>query len=253
MFKHLHLHRLLIILDCETTGLDPAHDRIIELGLVRLVPGHEPRSRCFRFHPQVPIPPAASVIHGIRDEHVADCPPFAAMAAKIARWIGDGDLGGFNIARFDLPFLVAEFDRAGWEFPLRGRKIVDALTIFHAREPRDLSAAVRYYCHREHEHAHRADADALAAAAVLDAMLGKYKDLPRSVADLHKQFIDVDVGGWFRRDETGAVIFARGKYRDQALTEVARCDPGYLAWLGGKVVLPDTRRLVDHALCQAAK
>lgn len=148
--------------------------------------------------------------------------------------------------------MVREFERAGWEFSLSGRKVVDVLTLFHAREPRDLAAAVRFYCHREHEQAHRADHDVQATVAVLDAMLGKYKDLPRSVAELHQQFIEVDVGGWFRRDDARALVFARGKYRDRALDEVARLNSRYLEWLMGQPILPDARRLVEHALQETA-
>lgn len=245
MLKHLRIHRPLVFFDLETTGLDPRCDRIIEITLMRLALGADPRYLELRFHPERPVPPAASAVHGIHDEHLAHCPPFRDAAAKIARFLGDADLAGFSIARFDLPFLVAEFERAGWTFSLRGRKVLDALTLFHRREPRDLAAAVRLYCGREHPHAHRAHHDVEATAAVLDAMLGTYKDVPRGVAELHDYLIEVDVEGWFKRVD-GVLVFARGKHRDVPLAEVARRDPSYLSWLADRV-LPDVRHLLDQA------
>jgi len=250
MLQHLHLRRPLVFFDLETTGVDPHRDRIIDIALLRFEPGRKPRSLELRCHPQCPIPPAATAIHGIRDEHVAHCPTFADQADKIARFLGDADLAGFGIVRFDLPLLIAEFQRAGWTFPLRGRKVVDALTLFHRLEPRDLAAAVRRYCGREHTQAHRAAHDVRASVLVLNAMLGKHKELPRCVADLHDCLIEVDVEGWFRR-EKAVVVFARGKHRDVALETVARRDPSYLMWLMDRV-LPDARRLIEKALGKRA-
>src|SRR5262245_38494882 len=193
MFKHLRLRRPLTFLDVETTGVDPRRDRIIEIALMQFAPGIEPRTLEWRFNPERPIPPAASAVHGIRDEHVAGCPNFAARVKRIASFLNDSDLAGFGVARFDLPFLVAEFERAGWTFPLHGRKVIDALTLFHRLDPRNLAAAVLRYCGREHAHAHRAGHDVLASVAVLDAILGQHKDLPRAVEELHDYLIEADV------------------------------------------------------------
>jgi DNA polymerase-3 subunit epsilon len=123
--------------------------------------------------------------------------------------------------------------------------VVDALTLFHRLQPRDLAAAVRRYCRQDHPHAHRAYHDAQAAAAVLDAMLGEHVDIPRGVAELHDYLVEADVEGWFRRVD-GVLLFARGKHRDVPLQEVARLDPSYLAWLADRV-LPDARHLLDQA------
>ncbi len=246
MLKHLRLRRPLTFLDVETTGVDPQRDRIIEIALMRLAPGAEPRTLELRFNPERPIPAASSAIHGIRDEHVVHCPTFGDKAKRLVCFLDGSDLAGFGIGRFDLPFLVAEFERAGRTFPLRGRKVVDALTLFHRLEPRDLAAAVRRYCGREHTHAHRARHDVLAAVAVLDAMLGKHKDVPRAVEGLHDHLIEVDVEGWFRR-EGALVLFARGKHRDASLEAIAIRDPSYLDWLADRV-LPDARQLIEKAL-----
>src|SRR5947209_7727828 len=121
MVKHLRLRRPLTFVDVETTGVDPRRDRIVEIALMRLAPGRRPRKLMLRLNPERPIPAAASAVHGIMDDHVARCPTFAERAEAIATCIDGSDLAGFGIARFDLPFLVAEFERAGWSFPIDGR------------------------------------------------------------------------------------------------------------------------------------
>jgi DNA polymerase III epsilon subunit-like protein len=125
----------------ETTGIDPRRDRVIEIALIQLAPSRQPRHLRLRLNPEGPIPAAASAVHGIFDEHVARCPIFAELAAAIGRFFDGADISGFGVARFDLPFLAAEYERVGWEFPLDGRNFVDALTLFHRLEPRDLAAA----------------------------------------------------------------------------------------------------------------
>lgn len=66
--------------------------------------------------PEMPIPPESSVIHGITDDMVKDCPTFKQVAHKILRFIDHADLGGFNIQRFDLPLLAEEFLRCDIDF-----------------------------------------------------------------------------------------------------------------------------------------
>jgi len=242
MFKHLKVHRPLVFVDIETTGIDPSRDRIVVIAMIRFEPSSDVRSLNVRLNPECPIPLAASAVHGILDEHVASSPTFAKKARKIANFISEGDLAGFGIARFDVPFLVAEFERAGWSFPLRRRKVVDALTLFHRVEPRNLAAAMRIFCNRELRQAHRAASDVEASAAVLDAILGQHRDIPRTVSKLHKLLVPVDLQGWLQR-ENGVLYLARGKYKGTSLAEIARRDPSYLAWLRS-IVLPDARRLI---------
>ena len=148
--RHLQLERPLAVLDTETTGVDPLTDRIVELAVVRLDPDGAARRYRRLVDPGVPIPPAATAVHGIADADVAGRPRFAAIADRLARRLDGCDLAGFNLRRFDLPLLAAEFARAGVAFDPADRAVVDAQQIYHAREPRDLAAAVRFYCGREH-------------------------------------------------------------------------------------------------------
>ena len=146
MLKNIQLDRPLAVLDLETTGTDPKIDRIIEVSVLKLLPGggHDHRTR--RVNPGVPIPPEATAIHGISDDDVADCPSFRAIAPGIVEIPRRLRPGRVQLLNFDLRLLVAEFNRAGLVLPVAGRKVIDACRIFHQRERRDLTAAYRFYC-----------------------------------------------------------------------------------------------------------
>ncbi|MSR22489.1 MAG: 3'-5' exonuclease [Gemmatimonadetes bacterium] len=230
------LDRPLALLDMETTGLRVGVDRIVELAIIRLAPNGDVSERIRRFNPEMPIPPEASRIHGITDTDVAEESPFAVRARSLAQFLDRCDLGGFNLRRFDLPVLLAEFRRAGVPFDVRGRRLVDVQTIFHREEPRDLGAAVRFYLSRELEDAHSALADIRATAAVLSAQLEHYPELPRDLAGLHAYCDEVrpfetELDRWFVNTEEHGLVFRRGKQRDRPLSEVAVTNPDYLQWM----------------------
>lgn len=229
------LDRPLVFLDLETTGLDFARDRIVELAVLRLSPGGDVSERVRRFNPGVPIPPEASAVHGIRDEDVVDEPPFSRVARSLADLLEPCDLAGFNIRRFDLPMLLAEFRRAGIRFDVQDRRVIDVQMIFHRQEPRDLSAAARFYLGESHEEAHTALGDIRTTARVLSAQLQRYAELPRDMGGLHDYCDEVrpfetEVDRWFE-DPSGRVLFRRGKYRGRTLDEVALEAPDYLEWM----------------------
>ncbi len=251
--KNLTLARPLAVFDLETTGTDPAQDRIVEISVLRVEPegGRELRTR--RVNPGRPIPPEATAIHGIRDEDVSDAPEFRRIARGLLEFLGDADLAGFNVQRFDVPLLDREFRDCGLDLGLARRRVIDAMTIFHRKEPRHLSAAVAFYLGREHAGAHGAEADVTAALDVLDAQLGRYPDLPRSVEALD---------GWCRpavptgaADPSGKFVFRNGevvltfgKHRDRTLREIAREHRDYLEWALTQDFPPDAKRIVEGAL-----
>jgi DNA polymerase-3 subunit epsilon len=250
MLKHLALTRPLAVIDLETTGTNPLFDRIVEASVLKLFPDGERQHLTRRLNPGVPIPAEASAVHGIVDADVAHEPCFRDVAADLLRLLDACDLCGFNLKRFDLRLLQAEFQRVGLALVLAGRAIIDPMEIFHAYERRDLAAAVRFYLGREHSSGHCAAADALATAEVLDAMLARYTDLPRAAPDLHQHFQDpntVDTERRFTRVRDH-IRFAFGKYRGQALGEIARLDPDYLRWMLGQDFSEDTKAVVKAAL-----
>lgn len=229
--------RPLAFFDLETTGLSLTSDRIVELALIRVSSQGDVLERVRRFNPGIPIPPEATAVHGITDEDVTGEPPFSSTARSLVELLEGCDLGGFNIRRFDLPMLLAEFKRAGVPFSIQGRRLIDAQTIFHREEPRDLSAAARFYLGREHREAHTALGDIRTSVAVLAAQLERYPHLPRDLDGLHAYCdeaspFQTEVDRWFQvRD--GDLVFRRGKHRGETLREVAATAPDYLQWMLG--------------------
>jgi DNA polymerase-3 subunit epsilon len=171
MFHSLRIRQPLAIVDVESTGVNPQSDRVVEVGVYKVGPDEKPVSVVRRVNPTVPIPAAATQVHGITDADVADCRPFAAVARKLVRSLDGCDLAGFGIKKFDQPILVAECRRAGAHFSLAGRAVIDALQIYHQRERRTLESALAFYVGEKHAHAHRASEDARASALVLDAQI----------------------------------------------------------------------------------
>jgi DNA polymerase-3 subunit epsilon len=221
----------------ETTGLSTQDDRIIEMAILRVSPQGDVMERVRRFNPGIPIDPGAMAVHGISDEDVADEAPFSARAKSLFELLDPCDLGGFNIRRFDLPMLMAEFKRVGLDFDHRSRRVIDMQGIFHREEPRDLSAAARFYLGREHQEAHTALGDIRTTAAVLAAQIERYPDLPRDMDALHEycdQVIPIRTAleQWFKK-EGAHLIFRRGKHKGRPLAEVAAQETDYLEWMLG--------------------
>jgi len=246
---NLILDRPLAVLDLESTGVDPAVDRIVEVAVLKLVPKGEHELYHRRIHPGVTIPASASRIHGISDHDVRHAPRFAAVAAELSWILAGADLAGFGITGFDLPLLVAEFGRVGVPFRVAGRRVIDALALYRRFHPRTLASAVREYLGREHEDAHSAVDDVLATADVLNEQVWRH-GLPASPDELHDFLVDVDVGRRFRKDDAGHVVFGFGKYSGRLVSEVAARDRRYLEWMLSQPFLDDVHDLVRRALAR---
>ncbi len=248
----LRLERTLVVFDLETTGVDTATDRIVEVCCVHLQPDGQRRVTTQRVNPGMPIPADATAVHGITDDDVATAPAFAEIAAELHAALAECDLSGFNVEKFDIPLLAAEFRRVGLPFPHEGTRVLDSSVIFRRMEPRNLTHALRVYCDRELEDAHSAEADAVAAADVLLAQVARYAELPKEVGELHGLLHEVppgalDSGGKFVWRE-GEVVFNFGKHKHRPLRELAEENPDYLRWLLGKDFPADTKALASDAL-----
>ncbi len=231
---NLKLHKPLCVFDLETTGVQVAKDRIVEISILKVNPDGSRESKTWLVNPGMPIPPETSAIHGITDEKVKDAPTFKEIASKVMDLIAGSDLGGFNSNRFDVPLLAEELLRAGFDFDLSKFKLVDAQTIFHKMEPRNLTAAYQFYCKKELVNAHSAEADVLATFEVLDAQVGHYDDLPNDIASLseissHNKF--ADLAGFIAFDKEDKETFTFGKYKGQRVKEVFQKDLGYYGWI----------------------
>lgn len=231
----IKLDKDIVFFDLETTGVALALDRIVDIALLKRRPDGSEESFSSLVDPEMPIPAEASAIHHITDEMVRGMPTFRALATRILDFIGLADLSGFNVARFDIPMLQAEFKRVGINFPLEGRRVVDAFVVFQRMEPRSLTAAYKFYCGKSLDGAHRAEADARASHDVLWAQLERYQDLPKDIAGLsaycsQKDPRNVDAEGKFVW-RNGKAAFNFGKFRSMGLDEVAKMEPSYLQWL----------------------
>ena len=230
----LTLHRPIVFFDLETTGLNYATDRIVEIALVKMLPGGRRDTWAQRLNPGMPIPAESSAIHGITDEDVKDAQTFRQIAKELWAWMKGCDLGGYNVVRFDLPLLVEEFLRAGVVVDFSGAKMVDVQKIFFKMEQRTLSAAYRFYCKKTMDNAHSAEADTNATIEILEAQIDHYQELVNDVSTLHDFLADeeppVDYGrAMIRRN--GHVVFNMGKYKGQRVEDIFHKDPSYYDWM----------------------
>lgn len=246
------LTRPLVVFDLETTGTNPHVDRIVEIALLKIHPDGETESRCLRVNPEQPIPPETTAIHGITDDDVANAPRFREISVELLSFLRDCDLAGFGIIRFDVPLLRREFSRAGIDFPPPNTRLVDAQRVFHFKEPRDLSAALRFYCNDDHANAHSADADVAATWRVLLGQLERYSDLPKSVEELDlfcnpRDPSALDPDGKIRWRGNEAVI-AFGQKSGISLRQLVQDEPNYLKWILNKDFSPEVKAIVRDAM-----
>ena len=231
---NLELKRPIIFFDLETTGVDTAHDRIVEISMVKVGVDGQKQVKTRRINPEMPIPSEATAVHGITDEDVKNEPTFKQIAKSLAQFIEGCDFGGFNSNRFDLPVLVEEFMRAGVDVDFKRRKYVDVQNIFHKKEQRTLVAAYKFYCDKDLENAHSAEADTLATYEVLEAQIERYGDIGTTVEELaafstHNE--TVDVAGRIALNDKGEEVFTFGKYKGRSVAEIFDKEPSYYSWL----------------------
>ena len=240
----LTLQRPLAFFDLETTGIKIGKDRIVQIGIVRLLPNGDRERYQTLVNPGIPIPAEATAIHGITDLDIAFAPMLDAVAAEILQQLDGCDVSGFNCMRFDVPFLAEELHRVGVAWDHTSLRVVDVARIYHIHEPRTLTAALKFYCGREHTGAHDALADVEATADVLLAQLERYTDLVGTVDHLGELSGDrkrsPDAAGKLKYDDHGAICLSFGKYSGWTLENIGRSDPGYMQWLMTKAELPSS-------------
>jgi len=230
----LELTRPICFFDLETTGTNVAHDRIVEISILKVFPNGNKESKTWLVNPEMQIPEVVVAIHGISNEKVANEPTFKMLSKEIYNMIKDSDLGGFNSDRFDIPLLAEEMLRADIDFDMKNMVSIDVQTIFHKMEKRTLGAAYKFYCNKELTDAHSAAADTQATYEVLLSQLDRYSELENNVKKLaefstHKQ--TVDFAGFIVLDEEQQEIFSFGKHKGRKVLEVLDKEPGYFGWI----------------------
>jgi DNA polymerase-3 subunit epsilon len=230
----LNLKNPIIFFDLETTGINIAHDRIVEISWLKVDLQGKESSRTMLINPTIPIPKEASDIHGIKDDEVRDAPSFQEVAKSLAKEFEGCDLAGYNSNRFDIPLLAEEFMRADVDIDMTKRKFIDVQVIFMKMEQRTLGAAYQFFCGKELEGAHGAEADTRATYEVLQAQLDRYQDLKNDMAflaDFSSQNKNVDFAGRIVFDDKNVEVFNFGKYKGMPVAEVLEKDPGYYGWM----------------------
>ena len=250
------LSRPVVFFDIEATGTDPMSDRIVELSAVRIEPppATDIVPRTWRINPEMRIPTEASEIHGIVNDDLSSAPTFAKAVAEISEVFEGADLAGFSIGRFDIRILGAELARAGSSLDLSAGRVIDSQVIYHQREPRNLTAALRYYCDKELVDAHGAEADTLASLEVFAGQLERYGDLSTDVDALHDEssahndaYCDGQRRFMWRDHEP---VFNFGRMRGKSLRTIAS-DPNerkYLRWFLEGSFDEDAKGIVRDAL-----
>lgn len=230
----LHLTRPLAFIDLETTGVNIATDRIVEIFILKMMPDGSQQKKYKLLNPGMHIPEESSAIHGFTDEKVKDAPFFKDVANEIKQFLENADISGFNSNRFDIPLLMEEFLRAGTKVDLSDRRLVDVQQIFHAMEKRTLSAAYKFYCMKDLVDAHSAEADTMATHEILEAQLKRYEQLGDSVDSILGFIGEEKVVDFARRmiyDEEGNEVFNFGKHKGRKVAEVLATERQYYDWM----------------------
>ncbi len=229
----LQLKRPIAFIDLETTGTNLATDRIVEIAIVKVGLDGSRQAKRKLINPQMTIPKGASDVHGITNEMVKDAPVFKQVANEIKQFIDHCDIGGYNSNRFDVPLLVEEFLRAGLEFSVEGRKLIDVQRVFHMMEQRTLSAAYKFYCEKTLDGAHSAEVDATATWEILQAQIERYPQIgvtleaictfcgEEDVVDFARRFIKVDC----------REVFNFGKHKGKCVEDILKAEPQYYDWM----------------------
>jgi DNA polymerase-3 subunit epsilon len=230
----LNLKKPIVFFDLETTGINIANDRIVEIAILKVHPNGNKESRTWLVNPEIEIPKEVSDIHGITNEKVVTEPTFKELANEVSDLTKNCDLAGFNSNRFDIPLLAEEMLRAGVDFDMRNRVAVDVQVIFHKKEQRTLGAGYKFYCGKDLEKAHSAQADTDATYEILLAQLDKYDDLENDIKSLSEYSTHqkrADFAGFLVFDDEEDEIFTFGKYKGKKVTEVLEKDQGYYGWI----------------------
>lgn len=250
--------------DLETTGINIAHDRILEIAVIKMMPNGEELRKRHVINPTINIPAESTAIHGISNEDVKDKPTFKEVAREYAKFFEGADLAGFNVLKFDVPMLVEEFLRADVEFDYSRKKIIDAQKIFHFMEKRTLSAAYQFYCQKDLINSHSAEADTQATMEVLLAQVARYENqdvtdglgkkigvIQNDVDTLSKLTSSdlVDLAGRMVRNQKGEATFNFGKHKGKPVLTVFKEEPAYYDWMmNGDFPLDTKRRLTEIKL-----
>lgn len=237
-----------LFFDLETTGVDKAVDKIVEIAIVRF-DGEKRFEFQSYINPIIPIPAGATAVHGITNSMVVDKPTFEQLAKKIHNIFNGCDIYGYNSNQFDIPFIVTELNRYGYSLNFDGINFIDPCVIFKRKEERTLTAALQFYCNKEHDGAHGAMTDVLATIEVLEAQKKHYAEFTTMPVEELNTYCNydkprTDISGNFAIDTDGEYILNFGKHKGQK----AKDCKSYLQWMNGQDFMSDTKLIIAKFL-----
>jgi DNA polymerase III subunit epsilon len=247
--EQLTLSRPLVFFDIESTGVEVAKARIVELCGIKIHPDRTRTEFFQRFNPGMPIPPEATTIHGITNEMVANEPKLQDKLSDILSFFAGCDFAGYNIVKFDVPLLVEELLRNGaHDIPFADARFIDCYRLWQRKAPRQLKDALRHYADEEHLNAHSAQADVEATIKVFAGQLRKHEDLVPDLGHLHEVCNGnqqaVDYAGCFARNAEGELIFTFGQNKGKRIAE----NHGMLRWMLEKDFTAHTKQIARRIL-----
>ncbi|MBI3671207.1 3'-5' exonuclease [Candidatus Azambacteria bacterium] len=249
--KKLDLKKPLVIFDLETTGVVINLDKVVELSYLKISPNGEKELKTYRINPGIKIPQESIDVHGITNEEVAKYKYFKEYANELFSVFSNCFFAGFNVIGFDLPMIQKEFKEAGLNFQYSADDIIDAKVIFHNREKRDLTAAYKFYCGKEHTAAHSAEGDILATYEILNSQFERYPEIndEEFLRSIHSQrderYVDSERKFYWR---DGEAYFNFGKHKDKKLEDISNEDPTFLSWMLGVDFGIEVKEIVNNAL-----
>lgn len=237
--------------DLETTGANYLKDRIIELSAIKIMPDGSRTEIYSRFNPIIPILDESVAIHGITNEDVRNEPKFADKAKEILEFFKGCDLGGYNINKFDLPFLMEEFMRCKLIWDVSDVKVIDTFRIWSHFEPRNLASAYKLYCGKDLENAHSAKADVEATIEIAMAQYQKHNVTDAQQANdysLYENEVNrLDLAAKIVINN-GEEIINFGKYEGRSIKDLMVIDPGYIEWAAKNENFPIQTRVAFKLL-----
>jgi DNA polymerase-3 subunit epsilon len=243
----MKIDKPIVFFDIETTGLVQTHDRIVEIYMLRKnVDGTEDEFYS-RFNPHpVEVSTEAERVHGISSNDLLGEPLFGERVEDILKFIDGCDLGGYNIAKFDVPILLEEIVRTGRLYDFRKHRIIDCYSIWSTFEPRTLTGACKRFLNEDLEHAHQAKADVVAASRIFENQMeiyqSQYEDLSDLIERTNPSKGRLDMAGKFAQTDDNRIILSFGKHKNKTVQQVFTEDSEYLRWMFEKAEMAaDTR------------
>jgi len=243
----LNLKKPIAFFDIEATGLNVSKDRIVEISVLKILTNGTKDLSTWLVNPDYPISEEAANIHGYTNGDLIDKPTFKQVAKEISKFFANCDLAGYNSLRFDIPMLVEEFLRAGVDFEMKNRKLVDVQNIFMKMEQRTLKAAYRFYVDKELVNAHAAEADTIATFEILEALLDKYENTNftdrdgnvstpvindiQALQEFSNYNKNADLMGQFIFNKEGKETINFGKHKGKTVEEIFIKEPSYYSWI----------------------